>query len=228
MNKTKKDAIYAHQSTEGRIYITQKGVTVLVKKIQSTGVYLITEFSDKLLVVKRNSLLCSFPKKKLRKKTRDHFAFHAKHTTVKTSKTPASRKSKAIHPIKGKAPSAAPSRRGPKGPQSGSVRAIVDPLLLEGNYTICEMAEKLAQAPISHLLRNKDTKWYISDRIWSLKKAGYQIQKSLEGKIKATTLQSDNPLIPEEPLISEPPVLQESSPSTLLSRLARLGIRKKV
>lgn len=214
---TTKKPIQASESVEGKIYATKLGVPVLVKKIGSSGVQIVTAFSDKLLTVKKNSPLFFCPKKKLTKKVLRHFNEFRRESRL----TSASKLVPAKTLSKHKAPRAAPARRGPKGPQGESVRAILDPLLIAGVYTMRQMADKLSEAPISKLLANKDLRWYVSDRMYGLKKTGYTIEKLESGAIRATRTVLLNPVI--EKTLEVVPV---SQPSSLLSRLARFGKEK--
>lgn len=232
-----KKSILASKAAEGKIYLTKSGVAVLVKKIRPTGVQVILEFTDKTLSLKSSTLLFVVNKKKLKKKVVEHF----KKLTQETHLTPVLKKfikAQIKHPSNRKAPSAGPRRqsqgphkRGPKGPQAESVRSIVDPLLFEGTYTIAQMAAKLAEAPISKLLRNKDLRWYISGQMCILKKAGHLVEK-LDGGIVRVTRSGPPKVIElkkELVLETEPqPVLATvRPPSSLLSRLARFGKREK-
>lgn len=228
---TRKKSILASAAVEGKIYLSKLGILMLIKKIKSNGVQVIPEFSGKTLVIKRDSPLFFVDKKSIKKKAKEHFEFQLKRIR-ENSPSNAVRKeiSRALtlRLRRRKAPSGGPCRRGPKGPQSESVRSTVDPWLFEGNYTIREMADKLAEAPVAASLRNKDLRWYISDRMCTLRKKGYTVQK-LEGRIVHVIKKVKALVVPVEEVVQvavTAPVVEpvaEIQPPSLLARLTGFG-----
>lgn len=194
-----KAPILASTSIEGKVYLTKLGILVLVKKITVNGVQVIPEFANKILVVKKDSLLFSIGKRKVSKKTKIHFQAHLKRwredlkrnvIDVNIEKPSAlalpqnSITLRAVDQDLAEPLSAKQPKRGPKGPRRLSVGGVVDPMLFAGIYTRPQMSEILRESEIGKTLSNPDLGWYIGYRIAVLKERGYTHEQSEDGVVK--------------------------------------------
>lgn len=184
-SKSQVKSVLAFSAEIGKVYLTKLGVQVLIKKIASNGVQVIPQFSTKTLVVKRNCLLFSCPRKRISKKTAVHFKNCFERSKEEALSKNIERTEKvALSPIQDtlsdtppQSPSPTQVHRGPKGPRHLSVTNVVDPMLLAGIYTRQQINVALGESEVGKSLANRDMGWYTAYRISVLKEKGYLFEK---------------------------------------------------
>lgn len=174
---TKSKPMPASRSKVGRMYLTKLGVPVKVKKITSRGVEVILTLVNKPLTLKTNTLLNPYEKSKVKKTSvMKRVSKKKSHHNLKTLLSTPS--------VVEETPSPKQVRRGPKGPRSGSVSSVVDPLLLAGTHTRQQICIVLGESEIGKTLTNRDMSWYAGYRIAVLKEKGYSFEQSETGNIR--------------------------------------------